>query len=203
MSKAAIARGPTSRLTRPSSLELIYAETVAVTRLPRSWCGRCAPNRDQIILLLAETQRWCRATLRPLLRLEARREPVRQVAGGGRDLWRASDRSPYVRVLGVRAPRRSDRSGRTSRGHRDTSRFPRSRRIPPHDVGQHRRTPRGRCRLRLQYAEREEPARLPEDGLARSRAAFGRGPTFGRACSWKDVAVARAGRSVVACNPGG
>ncbi len=100
--------------------------------------------------------------------MEARREPLRSVAGVGRGRRLPGRGVSRPHALGV-PRRRSDRPRGPSGGHRDAPRLPGTRDLHRAHVARDRRAPRRGSRLRVQHAERPEPAGIPEDGVADRR----------------------------------
>jgi L-malate glycosyltransferase len=108
-----------------------------------------------------------------------------QNAFGPSYMWVATDggqdrRPAGVHALGVRPWRRG--APRRARGrHGDTSRLPGQGSVHGDDDARPRRDQGRRRRLRVQHPQRQEPPRLPEDGLAGGRQAAGGDPGGGTA----------------------
>ena len=144
-------------------------------RRPTSGARRRAGDRPPPGVLDAERPR--RRAVRAAAAVEARGEPVRDLTGVGGDQRRRAGRVPTPSSAGASRVRAQSgrRCGPSTPPPTPTTRArASSARLTLHAVDELAR--RGR-RLRVQHAERPEPPRLPQDGLA----ARGAGPAVGPA----------------------
>ena len=135
-------------------------------------------DRGAVLVLLGHAALAHRRPLRPVLRVEARAEPVRTVARLGRDVGGSSRRPAYVRALGIRPSGRTGAHGCSRGGHRDASRLPGPEDLQPAHPARDRTAAGGRRRLHLQHTQRQEPSGLPQDGVAGGRPAARRGASL-------------------------
>ena len=117
-----------------------------------------------------------RRPVRRAVRVEARAQPVRALPGLGGRARRPCRGRPLVHAMGV-PPRRCDRRRGPGRRHRHAPRAPGRRPVHGADPSGVGGGPGRGGGVRVQHAQRPEPAGISEAGLARGRAPRRLGPT--------------------------